>query len=519
MKRIALLLVFGFSITLAFAQGTQKPFSHYLEQKQELDEDLQKPKKEDFGMDFIYKRQLKKYNERKVSPDYWNERGTVFRDIDMYAGKNLGYGTPKNTALILKGEPEKKLKQGSKEIWQYPSMEIIYENEKVVKWKLTADYEGQPYDSAMHCYTKAFELDEDGSERKNIRENLVPYRDYLWTECIMKFSNEDVEGALTNLRRSANIYNMPEMEGQDTTKYNIGLIYFYGGQFATKVNKLKVAENFYKNLLAYNKEVKEAGEPKNVVEEKNAYRFLAVTYRKTGQTEKQKNILDKAYEKFGDDKNILLDITQYYLDQGEFENSLEFLNKSLEKDPDNPQYIYVKGSLYDNFKQQKYNEMDSLKAEVPKADSLRKNDEMTDKEYVEFREKIRKQIKELWEPANKNMNKAADLYKKALELKEDYSDARYNLGALYYNKAAQVLSMAALIPTNEQELYDKRKKLSDELFKKAKPYIKQAKEEDPYNVAVLQTLSTIYAKLAMYDKVNELKAEIEKAKQKQKELK
>lgn len=519
MKRIALLLVFSFSVTMIFAQeqGTQKPFKHYLEEKQESDEKLERPKEENYGWDWWYQRKVKKYEERLEDPEFWTDRGTVFRDIYMYAGENLSYGLPAQTVMIMKGKPEKKLKQGNKEIWQYTSAEITFEKGAVSKWELTADYNGHPYDSAMSCYNKAFKYDKENNMRKDIREELVIFRNYLRNEGIMKFYNENLKDAYATFKRSAHIYNMPEMEGQDTTGYNVGQVYYYGAHFANQINKPEKAARFYDQLIDFNKEVEEAGHPENKFEEKNAYRMLGATYKAMGKADKQKEVLDRAYKKFGEEENILLDMTQYYLDQSEFEKALEFLNKSIEKDPSNPLYLYVKGNLYDNFKRQKYVKMDKLKKEIERADSMRREDDITVDEYNKrFKEKYNK-IRELWQPANENMAKAEKFYKKALEEKENYSDAMFNLGALYYNKAAQILSTAMLIPTSEQERYDQRKEEAEALFKKAKPYIENAKEQDPYNVAILQTLSTIYAKLGKYDKVKEIKKEIEKAKQKEQE--
>lgn len=519
MKRIALLLIFSFSISVIFAQtqGVQKPFSHFLEEKQKSDEELKKPEKENYNWDWWYNIKLNSYKKTMNDPEFWMERGTVFRKIYMYAGNNLNYGMPMQTVMILKGEPEQKLKQGNKEIWKYESYQLTAEGGKIVKWELMEDYDGQPYDSAMVNYKKAFRVDEESNKTEDIQTEVIILRNFLQDEGIMYFSNDNLEKAYTSFQRSANIYNMPQMEGQDTSGYNVGLIYYYGAHFANQINKPQKAIDLYKKLMAYNNEVEEAGYPENKFEEKNSYRMLAATYKKVGKIEKQKEILDKAYEKYGTEKNILLDMTQYYLEQNEFEKALEFLNKSLEQDPDNPLYLYVKGNLYDNFKRQKYVEMDKAKKEIERADSLRRKDSMEVEEYNTIFEENYQKIQDLWEPANENMNKAAKFYKKALEEKPDYSEAKYNLGALYYNKAAQVLSMAMLIPTGEQDRYDNRKELANKLFKKAKPYILEAKKQDPHNIAILQTLSTIHAKLGEYDKVREVKEEIEEAKQKQDE--
>lgn len=105
----------------------------------------------------------------------------------------------------------------------------------------------------------------------------------------------------------------------------------------------------------------------------------------------------------------------------------------------------------------------------------------------------------------KNQEKAADNYKKAIEFKADYFDANYNLGAMYFNKAAELSNEANKIPFNQQKKYEEAIKKVKEEFLKAQPYLERAHEIDPQDINTLVSLQQMYAQLKMDEKVKEMK--------------
>ncbi|WP_188465532.1 tetratricopeptide repeat protein [Marivirga lumbricoides] len=115
----------------------------------------------------------------------------------------------------------------------------------------------------------------------------------------------------------------------------------------------------------------------------------------------------------------------------------------------------------------------------------------------------------------KQPEKAEQAYKKAVELDPDYLDANYNLAVFYYNKAADLFGKARDM---DLQTYQKQGKKIEaeakEYLKKAKPYFEKAHEIAPEELAVIETLQTVYMQLGENDKAEKLmeKADAIKAK-------
>jgi len=99
---------------------------------------------------------------------------------------------------------------------------------------------------------------------------------------------------------------------------------------------------------------------------------------------------------------------------------------------------------------------------------------------------------------------ASTSYMKAIEYKEDYFDAYYNLGALYYNKGVKQVDVANLVPSSQPDKYEEEKNKADIEFKKAIPYMEKAHEINPTDKFTLESLKTLYYRLKMLDKHAEI---------------
>jgi tetratricopeptide (TPR) repeat protein len=106
---------------------------------------------------------------------------------------------------------------------------------------------------------------------------------------------------------------------------------------------------------------------------------------------------------------------------------------------------------------------------------------------------------------SKELEKAVTNYSKAIEIKPDYFDAVYNLGAIYFNRAAELLAEANKIPFNEQKKYDAALAKAKEEFKKAQPHLEKAHQLDAKDMNTLVSLQQMYAQLGMMDKSAEIK--------------
>jgi tetratricopeptide (TPR) repeat protein len=91
-----------------------------------------------------------------------------------------------------------------------------------------------------------------------------------------------------------------------------------------------------------------------------------------------------------------------------------------------------------------------------------------------------------------NYNKAADMYKKALELDPNYGDAALNLGYVMVNPAIDAYNAANALPGDKQKEYDAGIAKATAHFDAAKPYLDKAVALNPKSVEALTNLKTYY---------------------------
>ncbi|MBI9037403.1 MAG: tetratricopeptide repeat protein [Bacteroidales bacterium] len=101
-------------------------------------------------------------------------------------------------------------------------------------------------------------------------------------------------------------------------------------------------------------------------------------------------------------------------------------------------------------------------------------------------------------------------YNKAIELKPDYSDAIYNLGAIYFNQGVAIIKEANLLPLNEEEKYNSMVTEATTYYEKALPYLEEAYKLNPSDKNTLETLKEIYTRTKKYEKLKEINEAINK---------
>lgn len=107
-----------------------------------------------------------------------------------------------------------------------------------------------------------------------------------------------------------------------------------------------------------------------------------------------------------------------------------------------------------------------------------------------------------------NLVEAEKSYLKAIEIKPDYFEANYNLGALYVNQAATLIDQANKLPLSATAEYDALKLQADNVLKKSIPYLETASTLDPTDKSTLLSLKEIYTRLNMMDKRKEVEAKL-----------
>lgn len=193
--------------------------------------------------------------------------------------------------------------------------------------------------------------------------------------------------------------------------------------------------------------------------------------------EAAEKILSEGRKKYPDDLGMLFSEINHYLKLEKIDVLEEKLKFAIEKEPDNPSLYSTLGNVYDKLYQDSYHAGDM-------------------------------------EAANKSFEASKEYYEKAIEIKPDYTDAIYSVGALYYNKAALVTEeMNALASDYSKEgtaKYNAKKEEVETLFSEALPYFKKVEKLDPNDRNTLIALKEIFARNNDFDTSNEFKIRLEK---------
>lgn len=175
-------------------------------------------------------------------------------------------------------------------------------------------------------------------------------------------------------------------------------------------------------------------------------------------TDKALDYLRKAQEAFPENGDFLTTEVNLLLNEERYEEAEDKLSEAIEREPENAMLYYNQGYMYEQMGQGE---------------------------------------------------KAIESYEQALEIDPNYYDAAFNLGAFHYNQAAEVLKEA-----NDMDLkeYEKRGKEIEEkakaYFEKALPYLEKARDIRPEDEKVLSTLQTVYSRLGMEEKAEEIESKL-----------
>ncbi len=231
-----------------------------------------------------------------------------------------------------------------------------------------------------------------------------------------------------------------------------------------EVNKLPGMENIIDTIIIYNTgraalEMKDYNEALRLFKESaklNFYDyslpvFIKNCYFGIGDTLKGVEVLKEDFNKHPENQLVIIELINYYLLTQNAKEALEMLAVAKKSDPSNVSFIFAEGTLHDKMG---------------------------------------------------DFEKAKETYLKCLEIDPEYYDAVYNLGVIHYNKAVKMYE--EMININDNAEYEKAKAAADDMFRGAIPYMEKAHELKPTERAPLETLKTLYYRLQMNDKYEEV---------------
>lgn len=193
----------------------------------------------------------------------------------------------------------------------------------------------------------------------------------------------------------------------------------------------------------------------------NNYYFLAKQYLAKNDTVKYVKTISDGIEKYpNSSSNLVVEMINFYLAKNMQKEALEYLDKGIVAAPTNASLYYAKGTIYDT-------------------DSL-----LQDKD------------------------KALAAYQKTIEIDSNHFDAYYNIGAIYYNKAAAKNDEANNVDPDDFKKYKAVKAEANVFFKQALPFLERAHKINTKDMATMQSLKLIYYRLGDLDKSEAMKKEM-----------
>ena len=196
--------------------------------------------------------------------------------------------------------------------------------------------------------------------------------------------------------------------------------------------------------------------------DKDGSRFIQLMKAQNlaGDSAAAKQTMLEGRTKFPNDQKLLTEELNSYLQAGKSAEAEKLLAIAIEKDPTNHLLHYASGTIFED---------------------LGKRDQ------------------------------AIEAYKKSIELKPEFWEGYFNLGAIYNNEAKRLQDIANNEKDNKK--YEAGKKLAEAQFNLALPNLEKAlnlaPKDSPDLLPLLKTLKQIYSLMGMSDKYNEMKKRIE----------
>jgi tetratricopeptide (TPR) repeat protein len=201
--------------------------------------------------------------------------------------------------------------------------------------------------------------------------------------------------------------------------------------------------------------------------------FMALSniYKEERDTAQALVIVREGIKIFPDTLNLILSEINLLLALGRDKEAIEAIDSAIKKDPNNSSLYLAMGSSYDNLA----NPRDANGNDLPHPVN-----------YADY------------------MLKAQQAYLKGLQVNTNSYELNYNLGAIYFNQAAEMANAANNIKSTAE--FDKAKLRYISKFQDAQPYLEKALELSPNDKGTLISLRQLYLQTNQMEKYNHVKS-------------
>ncbi|PSR12745.1 MAG: hypothetical protein DA408_13960 [Bacteroidetes bacterium] len=335
--------------------------------------------------------------------------------------------------------------------------------------------------TAFKAYEKALSMAEKKFQTKDALKGIRAVQTNLNNMGIYSYEDGDYESAFQNFNGVLTAHELLKAASEESMLENEESIndqMYITGLAALNANEVEAAAPLFQRLKA-------AGSDKPAIYEA-LYKIEAADALDPNSklpADQQTALLEKAYAnlaegrtRFPDDISILFAEINHFLRINKLDVLISKLEMAIAKEPDNISLYTTMGNVYDNLYQKEAKEGAAEKAE----------------EYF---------------------NEALKYYNNALAKDPDFTDATYSIGALYFNKAANMtLELTALADDFSKEGQRKYEALQTKVnaeFELALPFFVEVEKKKPTDINTLIALKEIYARKSDFTMSNEFKARLE----------
>jgi len=340
-------------------------------------------------------------------------------------------------------------------------------SEKSITWSRTWEVRGQilqeaykkgttglvdePLFVAYDSYLKAIEYDEGSKYAKSIIIDLTFLQTDLSNYAIASYEKQRFDISLKCFELYLAIGALPVMNQSSGGQVVVDTAIVYNAGLAAYK-----AQNWDKSIEYFTKSAKlNYNGPAS-------FNFAYKAYLEKGDTLNYLKTLKEGFETYPNDETLLVELINFYISKGKSDDAIKYIDLAISEKPNNATLFTAKGSMLER---------------MGKVE-----------ESIEF-------------------------YKKAIVVDSTQFAPYYNLSVIFYNRGVEVINGANQLPPSQTEKYEVEIEKAKEHFRQSLPYIEKAYTIDSSEMAILESLKTIYYRLQMNDKYMEINKKIQSLKQ------
>ncbi|MAW30571.1 MAG: hypothetical protein CMD15_01500 [Flavobacteriales bacterium] len=306
-------------------------------------------------------------------------------------------------------------------------------------------------------------------------------------DAIFKASEAHIKCLQTNKRGKIIVRKWTSEEDVRNGLMQCALLLFNMGGAAYDAQEYNLALTYYNeilNILPYDNDG-----ILNIKKENVIYNSVFVA-RALNDAKMSESLLQQLIDLDFNEPNIYVFMSESLMDQGNTDSALEYLSIGRAEYPSNEFLLNTEINLYI-----KLNKLSDLIVKFTEAIKLDPENFM-----LYFNRGT------IYDQEGDTENAEKD-YLMAIELNPSSFGANYNLGAMYFNAAAETINKANA--TSNNNTHTKLKKQAELLFAKALPYMEVAHQIDANDENTMISLKQLYYRNGDYAKSEEIKKKLE----------